>query len=85
MPRIPPLLADALLVGSIATVIAVVWICTIGQLSRSAVVICAAAAVLASFAAQAAATEIRRRRRAPLQRRWTTTRHRKPRTPGGAA
>jgi hypothetical protein len=85
MPRIPPVLADALLAGAIATAVAVVWIRAIGPLSRSAVVICAAAAVLASLAAQAAAGEIRRRRRAPLPRRLTATRHRKPRTPGGTA
>jgi hypothetical protein len=43
MPRIPPVLADALLAGAIATAVAVVWIRAIGPLSRSAVVICAAA------------------------------------------
>nr|WSZ21191.1 hypothetical protein OH837_48970 [Streptomyces canus] len=85
MPRIPPLLADALLAGGIALTIAVVWIYTVGPISPSAVVICAALAVLASLAAQAATAEIRRRRRAPLMRRWNTGNHRKPRRPGGAA
>lgn len=84
MPRIPPLVADALLAGAIALTIAVVWIYTVGPISPAAVVVCAGAAVIASFAAQAAAAEIRRRRRAPIIRRWTTTRHRKPRLPGGA-
>ncbi|WP_069766007.1 hypothetical protein [Streptomyces sp. LUP47B] len=84
MPRIPPLVADALLAGAIALTIAVVWIYTVGPISPAAVVICAGAAVIASLAVEAAVREIRRRRRAPIIRRWTTTRHRKPRLPGGA-
>jgi uncharacterized membrane protein YraQ (UPF0718 family) len=79
MPHIPPLLADALLAGAIATAVAVIWIGTIGPLNRFSVVICAAASVLASLAAQAATGEVRRRRRAPIRRRWNTTRHRKTR------
>lgn len=79
MPRIPPLIADALLAGGIALTIAIAWIYTIGPISPSAVVICAGAAVIASLAVQAATAEIRRRRRVPLMRRWTTGSHRKPR------
>jgi len=84
MPRIPPLVVDALLAGAIALTIAVVWIYTTGDISYLAVVICTVVYVAASFAVPAAVREIRRRRRAPIQRRWTTTRHRKPRLPGGA-
>jgi len=85
MPRIPPLLADALLAAGGAVAIAVIWIYPAGGMGSYAVAICTAVFVATSLAEEAAAREIRRRRRAPIQRRWTTTRHRKPRPPGGAA
>lgn len=79
MPRIPPLLADALLAGAIATAIAVIWIYPAGGMGPYAVVICTVVYVAVSFAVPAAVGEIRRRRRAPLIRRWNTHTHRKPR------
>lgn len=89
MPRIPPLLADALLAGAVATTVAVVWIYPAGGMDSGAVAICTAVYVAVSLAVPAVIGEIRRRKRAPIRRRWTTTRHRKPRTrprtPGGAA
>lgn len=84
MSRIPPVLAEALLAGAVATAIAVIWIYPAGGMGFYAVAICTVVYVAASFAIPAAAREIRRRRRAPIIRRWTTTRHRKPRLPGGA-
>lgn len=79
MPHIPPLLAGCILTGAIAITTGATWIGTTGGLSPAAIVICAAISVAASLTVEAAAREARRRRRAPLQRRWTTTRHRKPR------
>src|SRR3954468_10809851 len=79
MPRIPPVLAEALLAGAIALAIAVVWIYPAGGMGFYAVAICTVVYVAASFAVPAAVAEIRRRRRAPLMRRWSTHSHRKPR------
>ena len=84
MPSIPPLLAGCLLTGAIAIATGTAWIYTTGRLGPGAIVLCAAISVTASLAVETTAREIRRRRRAPLRRRWTTTRHRKPRLPGGA-
>ena len=79
MPRIPPLLAGCILTGAIAAATGTTWIYAAGRLTPAAIVICAAISVTVSLALETAAREARRRRRAPLQRRWTTTRHRKPR------
>lgn len=79
MPRIPPLLADALLAGGIALTIALVWIYPAGGMGSYAVVICTVVYIAVTSALKAAVREVRRRKRVPLQRRWTTTRHRKPR------
>jgi hypothetical protein len=84
MPSIPPLVAGCFLTGAIAVATGAAWIYTTGRLGPGAIVLCAAISVAASLAVETAVREIRRRRRAPIIRRWTTTRHRKPRLPGGA-
>jgi hypothetical protein len=84
MSRIPPLLAGCLLTAGFAITTAGTWIYVTGRMGPAAIAVCALACALASLAVEAAIREIGRIKRVPLIRRWTTTRHRKPRLPGGA-